>query len=258
MKVISRGLALTATLALSGALASAGAQSFYTGQDLKWAPSGVLAGSNSLAARNAFIANLTGVGTENFEGFANGAPTPINLTFPGAGTASLTPAGFSVTSATGSGRKATSGSKYLEVATGNGGSQFTIKFSQAIAAFGVYGIDVGDFGDQLTMSFFKNNVAAGTWSPVHGLGGGAGGANDGNLNFFGYINTVNLFDEIRFSSVNAIPNANEDFWGFDDMTIGSVEQVTTTAPEPSSVALIAVGLAGVVAARRRRQSATQA
>lgn len=55
----------------------------------------------------------------------------------------------------GAGRQATSGSNYVEVSTGSVGNEFFIDFSGLVAAFGVYGIDVGDFGSQLTMSFYN-------------------------------------------------------------------------------------------------------
>ena len=255
MQICMRKLSSALVFSMLAASARADAQTFF-GQDLNWVLNGSpLAGSNSLAARNNFLSNLSGVGTENFDGFSVGSGAPLGLNFAGAGTATLTNNG-AVSNVTASGRKATSGSKFWQLSTGSSGSQFNIKFSSAIAAFGMYGVDVGDFGDQLTMSFFNNNVAGGTWSPVHGLGGEGRGANDGNLNFFGYINTVNLFDEIRFSSVNAIPNGSADFWGFDDMTIGSRQQVSTV-PEPSSVALFATGLIGLVAVGCRRKKVTQ-
>ncbi len=38
---------------------------------------------NSDAARALFLASLSGVGTEEFEGFANGPGSPLGLSFPG-------------------------------------------------------------------------------------------------------------------------------------------------------------------------------
>jgi hypothetical protein len=250
MRISARITVFAATLSLVGAFSKAGAQTTYFGQDLRWVLNGTpLAGTNSANARASFLSTLTGVGTESFESFAIGSGAPLPLSFSGAGTATLTNNG-NVSDGSDNGRKATTGSRYWDLSTGTGGSQFTITFSQAIAAFGLYGTDVGDFGDQLTLSFYRNNVLSYSWSPTHGLAGGAGGANDGNLNFFGYINTVSLFDEVRFSSVGTT-SQSEDFWGFDDMTIGSQEQVSV--PEPASLALVATGLLGLAAMRRRQR-----
>ena len=102
---------------------------------------------NADAARNSFMAQLVGVGTENFEGFANGTGAPLALTFPGAGTATLNGNGnvaYVPTGTNGVGRYPISGNQYWEAGYG-----FSIVFSQAVAAFGFYGIDIGDFGGQV-------------------------------------------------------------------------------------------------------------
>lgn len=239
----------TAALLLTVGASNAGAQTTFFGEDKRWALTNTsTVGTNSEAQRQLFLNNLVGVGTESFESFAAGSTTPLNLAFSGAGTATLSNNGTVSTNAGGAGRRPTDGSKYWDLSTGTGGSQFSIQFSSYIAAFGVYGVDVGDFGDQLTLSFYSGGFLVDTWSPTHGLGGSVNGPNDGNLNFFGYINTNTLYNEIRFSSTS-LTQQNPDFWGFDQMTIGSVEQVRVS--EPSALALLGVGFAALAWRRRR-------
>lgn len=245
-----RLVAAVAAALIVGVTAPAGAQTFF-GQDVQWQPNGAapVAGTNSGAARATFLTNLTGVGTEDFESFTDGTVAPLVLAFPGAGTATLSNNG-EIEDFTGAGREATSGSNFWEVNTGSSATEFTIVFNQLVAAFGFYGIDVGDFGAQLNLAFYNGATLVNYWSPAHGLGVGT---NEGNLNFFGYINSANPFNEIRFTSTGG----GEDIWAFDDMTIGGVEQVVPgdVVPEPATMSLLATGLAGMAAARRRKKNA---
>jgi hypothetical protein len=107
---------------------------------------------NADAAKTAFLSNLVGVGTETFESFSNGTPAPLDIAFSGAGTATLAGTNAYVstvsTGTNGVGRYPISGDNYLET-----GSNFTVSFSQAISAFGFYGIDIGDFSGQLTITY---------------------------------------------------------------------------------------------------------
>lgn len=77
----------------SVAMLSAPAANAYLifGEDLNNSGAVPLASTpNSTTASNNFLANLIGVGTETFESQATGASAPLPLTFPGAGTATLT------------------------------------------------------------------------------------------------------------------------------------------------------------------------
>lgn len=105
---------------------------------------------NSDVAHNDFLSNLVGVGTENFESFASGTGAPLPLTFPGAGTATLNGDGFIARVTTGTngvGRYPISGNQYWDSS-----NVFSIDFSAPIAAFGFYGVDIGDFGGQVTLT----------------------------------------------------------------------------------------------------------
>lgn len=231
------------------------AQSVYAGFDNDGSASSRSSLTNSNLARNQFAAQLSGVGTETFEGFSRGTTSPLGLNFPGAGTATLTGSGcvsdigWSACSnqvsnsngqTNGFGRYAVSGSNYYEVNAGD----FRINFSQAIAAFGFYGIDIGEFGGTLALRFYNGSTLLDT-QPVSFTVG------DGSAFYFGYINTSNLFTSVEFE----LGGSSSDVFAFDDMTIGSREQVSV--PEPASAALVLTGLAGFAAAAHRRRRSTR-
>ncbi|MET0382069.1 MAG: PEP-CTERM sorting domain-containing protein [Burkholderiaceae bacterium] len=223
--------------------ASAAPVTFF-GQDLNTSgdPSQV-APTNSTSARNAFFGNLQGVGTETFESFPSGATPPLAVTFPGAGTATLTGAISIGSGNDGSGRYAISGSNYVYANT----DSFNIAFSAPIAAFGFYGIDIGDFGGQLSLSL----------TDVHGITStiivpntiGQNGDTSGSVLYFGFYDTTDTYTSISFND-----STTADVFGFDDFSIGSNKQVVPTIPEPSSWLLMALGLAAVGFVARRRGS----
>ena len=186
---------------------------------------------NSTAARNDFLAQLQGVGTETFESMIDGQDVPLNLVFPGAGTATLAGANSTIHSTpegstSGSGRYGISPSHYLEV---DGGVDFNIEFSQPIAAFGFYGVDIGDFSGTLNVNF--SNPAIGLQSiplaPINRA--------DGSALFYGIIGDAGE----EFSSVIFYTHGAADIFAFDDMTIGSRSQViqsndNVVVPKPNS------------------------
>lgn len=211
---------------------------------------------NSSAAETGFKSQLTGVGTETFEGFASGTTGPLALSFAGAGTATLSGGNGAVASVTpgtdnGFGRysipSATS-SKFWNVTAGSGGD-FIVSFSQAIAAFGFYGIDIGDFSGTLTLDLFNGATL------LDSILVSGGDTPNGSVLYFGAI-AANASE--NFTSVSFRTSAGTgDVFAFDNLTIGTQEQVCrencNTVPEPASLMLLGLGLAGLAALQRNRR-----
>jgi len=171
---------------------------------------------NANAAKADFLSNLSGVGTEDFEGFSYGETSPLACDFGAAGTATLqgdgyvdyVPDGVS----NGVGRYPISGNQYWETTT-----DFYIEFSQPVAAFGFYGTDIGDFNGQVTIELVNGGSRNFT---VNNTVNGPGGS----VLFWGIIEDDPnlLFTRVNFGNTAA----GEDYFGFDDFSIGSYEQVT--------------------------------
>lgn len=234
MKTIATLLVVLA-LATTGAMA----ESIYFGEDLGQGESIRLASHpNADAARAAFLGQLIGVGTETFESFAAGTAAPLSLVFPGAGTATLTGSGYVETVASGTngfGRYPISGNNYWET-----GDVLGVTFSDPVAAFGFYGVDIGDFGGHVTLTLTDGTTRTYT---MNSTTNGAGGA----VTYWGIIDTENPFVGIQFGNTAA----GVDYFGFDDMTIGSKEEVRPV-PEPATLWLVGTFLSGL-ALRARRQ-----
>jgi hypothetical protein len=189
--------------------------------------------TNSDAARGSFLTSLVGVGTETFESFLAGAGAPLALSFPGAGTATLS-GGGAVDDNPGTGQNAISGTKWWRTGAGN---DFAIDFSGPVAAFGFYGIDVGDIGAQLTLTLLDGSAVAINIPHTIEPGGPSSGQN-GSVIFFGYIDTANPWTRAEFANVGG--GGGDDF-GFDNMTIGSIQQVRVV-PHPSTLLLLGLTL----------------
>lgn len=199
--------------------------------------------TNSDAARSNFFANLVGVGTENFESYTDGQGLPLAIGFGAAGTATLSGMG-AIQEGDSTGRWAISGTKYLEV-PGSSSSLFSINFSNPIAAFGFYGTDIGDFNGQVTVTTTNGS------STIYVINHPTGQENYAfTALYWGVIDTVNPFTSITFANTGS----GADYFGFDDFSIGSIEQVQPhPTPEPATMLLLGLGLVGLAGVRRKIQ-----
>ena len=112
-------------------------------------------------------------------------------------------------------------------------------FDQAVAGFGFYGTDIGDFNGQVTVDLLSGTTE--TYTVNNTINGP-----DGALLFWGIIDTDNAFTKITFGNTNT----GTDFFGFDDMTIAAVGQVV---PVPAAAWLFGSALFATGWFRRRRQ-----
>jgi hypothetical protein len=206
-----------------------GAPVIFFGEDLGLGEDTRLpAWPNADAAETAFIAHLTGVGMEDFESFSDGTLAPLPITFPGSGvTATIQGTGeieyAPLTGTDGNGRYGTSGVLYWESS-----DQFTIDFSEPIAAFGFHGIDIGDFDGSVTMTLTDGSTI--TLTIPHTVGGSGG-----SVIYFGFYDTEDQYTAISFG--NTAPG--HDYFGFDDMRVGTIFQIVdlldikpTSCPNP--------------------------
>jgi hypothetical protein len=228
----------------------------YFGEDTPNLPTGSIplfpTGGAAETARNQFLSQLSGVGTEDFEGFAAGTGTPLKITFPGSSgsiTACLTCGGTGViTSGYSVGRWPTSGSQYLQDSSATFGINFdgtspTAPENTPISAFGFYGTDIGDFSGQLTVTLIDVANVATTFTIPHTQNQGNF---DNSLLFWGFVDKSNSYRQINFGSTAG----GVDFFGFDDMVVGDAGQI----PVPATLALMGLGLAGLFA-RKRQETA---
>jgi PEP-CTERM motif len=236
---------LASVLALGLVGAAQAAPQLYFGEDQN--PGfAVVAGRAPAAARAEFLSQLTsGVGNEGFERFAVGATAPLALSFAGSGgstlAATLTAAGqIANTNDVGRFNTTAGGNRWWDSV-----GSFTITFATAVSAFGFYGSDIGDVNGRLTVDLTDTAGLVTRYTVANTQNG-----NDGSLLFWGFVDRTVAYTKIVFGNTSG----GADGFGFDDMVIGDRGQVVTV-PEPGSLALAGLALAGLAAASRRRTRA---
>lgn len=240
------------TLLLSPFIAAQAMPMTFFGEDAGQGEDTVLSAfKNATPQKDAFVSHLSDFGVENFEGFADDTGGPLSIGF---GSAGVTATLQDVTGVAGkvnavangttdtTGRYGISGDpdgdgsdQYWEA---NGG--FSIEFDSPVSAFGFYGVDIGDFTGQITVTIGGVTFNIGNATDVDG----------GGVLFWGII-AEDGFTKITFGNTDA---HGVDYFGFDNFMVAGASQVNVPTPGALALLLAGFGLIGFGAAKRHRQS----
>jgi len=242
------------SLALGAAEAAQAIQLTFFGEDIGPGDAAIASGGPLLshpqadAAQAAFLALLSGVHTEDFDGFLASTLAPLSVSFAQpSGTITATLSGRGSVQAENSvdlsvGRYPISQPNYWQSAFSPVALlALSLEFSAPQAAFGFFGVDIGDAGAQVSLEL--ELLGGGTLPPLsvpHTLGTEA--TTGGSVLYFGFINTDTPFTRVTFFS-----HVANDGFGFDNFTIASASQVVSgptvvprskVVPEPDTLVLV--------------------
>ncbi len=181
---------------------------------------------NAQAAAASFLAVAGSLNVVNFE-----SAIPANLTITGGSTTNTSCGAVCGFNTTASGQ-------YFRLVVGG---SVTFSFTNAVDAFGFYvnGLQT-DLVPQQTIVYVDGSSVTRTINMPSAINGGGA--------FIGFIDFGQLISSVTF-------NATNDVLGFDDLRFGrsasNPSDPRTTVPEPSTYALMAAGLAGMLAVRRK-------
>jgi hypothetical protein len=182
---------------------------------------------NSTAAAANFLSVAGALNTVDFE-----SALPSNLTITGGTTTNNSGCGALC------GFNTTSGGAFFRSVVGG---SVTFSFTNPVDAFGFFvnGLQT-DLVPQQTIVYVDGSTTTQTINMPSATGGGGA--------FIGFIDFGQLISSVTF-------NATNDILAFDDLRFGrSANNPNNPVPEPAGLALLGVGLLGLLAAQRRRST----